>query len=411
MFWRFSMNKKQQTLAIFSDIEMGAGGPEDDFPHTKYLVDIILTYNDDQYAGTPLSLIFNGDTFDFLKTSYQGSFPHLINESIAVAKFSKISEYHSSFFLSLQEFLSFDPTNRSLVFITGNHDPEILFPAIQKEIISRIGDYNIKFPQFHFDVGPVHIEHGSQQDPLFYVDPDKPFVIHQGETYLNLPWASVAILDVVMSMQSQFYELDRIKPKGLLIEILPELKEYFLSAFWDYWKKDYLREALKSLNPVKKVSWKMISEIVKRSTIFNPEVKMEQFFQKKMYESEKFQLYVLGHEHETRLWSYGNRKVIQLGCFRDEFMLEQGGKKLTPIPKPYLEVQIDNETISRLEIKESICQEQYSFVPLPPHEIRPKVLQLLGSSAERLKSKIDIENQEAKEDHGFFSRIYDKFHS
>lgn len=54
---------KDHLVLVFSDIEMGFGGPEDDFSHSNFLKEILERYALDEYANTDIDLVFNGDTF------------------------------------------------------------------------------------------------------------------------------------------------------------------------------------------------------------------------------------------------------------------------------------------------------------------------------------------------------------
>jgi UDP-2,3-diacylglucosamine pyrophosphatase LpxH len=381
---------------ILSDIEMGGGGKEDDFPHTHFLASLIRSYNGAQYKDLTVSFVLNGDTFDFLKTSVHGLYPHLINEEIALEKLARVEAAHAEFFVSLKEFLAHDPKRR-LIFLVGNHDPEILFPSVQERIRSLCGHREqVEFPGFNWDDGDVHIEHGAQRDSMFNMNEDKPFIIYKGDSYLNLPWSSVCLLNVVLPMQKDFYLLDRMKPKKLLIEILPEVKDLLMGKFWSYWTKSYLTEYLKSADPLKKVTWPMIKEMVKRSSNFSAEVEMDQFFHKKMQESERTRLYMIGHQHEAFVWSYGNRKVIQTGCFRDEFMIESAGKSLVPIPKSYAEVFMYNHQLVASRLLEISCPEQRDFIPALPHSFLPKLKEHLGTADEQMKEKMAMEREEKK---------------
>src|SRR5689334_9527121 len=91
-----------QVLVVLSDIEMGAGGPTDDFPQSEWLGRLILGYCEGPFASVPVTLVFNGDTFDFLKTSIDGSWPTHVDSGIGVAKLERVAAAHPSFFAALR---------------------------------------------------------------------------------------------------------------------------------------------------------------------------------------------------------------------------------------------------------------------------------------------------------------------
>lgn len=388
--------KVDRTLVILSDVEMGEGGRIDDFPHDSFLRDLIIAYTSPSYNEQGVSLVFNGDTFDFLKTAYQGEFPYMINETISLAKLDRIISHHQVFFDTIDLFLQASPRHE-VHFVIGNHDVDLLFLGVQEKIRQVCGGHSrVHFPGFRMKIGDVHIEHGCQLDPLFTIGSDKHFFFHRGESYLGLPWATISLLEVVMPMRDHFSELDRIKPKNLVFEIIPEMKELLMSSFWTYWRKNFFQLGA---NPLKKVSWKMVKEVVRRSTVFSADIAINQEQLKRVMRRDKCRLAVLGHLHEPMVWGNGYRRVIQTGCFRDEFLLENGAKKMVPIPKSYLEVTIRDGRYVLANMIESECSSlsQDRFPPFP-QQFLTKIKECLGSNDERLRSRLDMEQEEQRED-------------
>ena len=126
-------------LLILSDIEMGPGGPVDDFPHSGVLADLLLSYNEGDYGDVAIDLVFNGDTFDLLKTPYEGSFPRHITGAVALGKMVPIMAAHPRFFDAIQRFLDHDRADRRVHFIAGNHDAELAFVELQTLVRQRCG--------------------------------------------------------------------------------------------------------------------------------------------------------------------------------------------------------------------------------------------------------------------------------
>ncbi len=397
-----TINQKQDfnhILVVFSDIEMGSGGNLDDFPHSDFLGEIILSYNNEQYSNCQVDLVFNGDTFDLLKTSYDRKYPHLINKDIALAKTLQIVAAHPKFFEAVRKFLFYKNEKRQIYFIVGNHDPELLFPEVQQLIKSLCGKpKQVNFPGFELNIAEVHIEHGSQQDRLFKMDENKPFINFKGETLLNMPWGSVSILDVIMPVKDTFYHLDRLKPKMKVLQVVPEMKEWLVSSFWRYWTRDYLSDYLKSTDPLKKMSWSMLSDVMGKFISRDPEVSMNGYFQKQIKESNKYRLYVIGHQHESGWWGFGNRKLLQTGCFRNEFMIDNEGESLSPIPKTYAEVYLNDTDLIKSQLIEVMGPPvPDNYIPCTLKEFVPKIHEFLGTSKERAQFQTEIKKQEKKE--------------
>ena len=230
---------------VFSDIEMGAGGEVDDFPHSAFLGRLLTSYLEGPHADARIDFVFNGDTFDLLKTQYAGGYPHHITEDVAMAKMSSVAAAHPAFFEAIRGILGHKSGNKRAHFVVGNHDMEILFPGIQRLIRSLCGDVeHVRFPGFELGLGPVHIEHGSQSDPLFRVDPEKPFIDHKGKRFLNISWASIALLDVIIPLPDFLRFFDQLKPRTLAMNMVPEAKELIMSLVWQYWTKDFWRDFL-----------------------------------------------------------------------------------------------------------------------------------------------------------------------
>lgn len=346
-------------VVTFSDIEMGAGGPYDDFPRSDFLAEVIRGYGRDPFRWLSVDLVFNGDTFDLLKTSTRGGWPTHVSRELAIEKFEQVAAAHPAFFEALRDHVRGDPERRRVFFIVGNHDMELLFPDVQTAIRSRIGTpENVIFPGFELAIGRTHIEHGSQLDPLFYVDPKKPFVVTKdGTNILNLSWASVAILEVAIPLQPLLYHHDRLKPRELVLELIPEVKELLTNEFWTYWTRRYFRD-LVSGDPLKSVSWTMLKELARRLASRDPDVGMDDSLQRQMHQSDRFDLYLVGHQHEPGLWSHGHRKVIRTGCVRDEFMLLDRGRVQVPINKSWAEVYLCGDDVVRTQLVEQVAPER-----------------------------------------------------
>ena len=225
----------EQRLLVLSDVEMGAGGLEDDCPHSEAIADFLLRYQQ-RHRGLPLNIVFNGDTFDFLKTSVDGVYPRYVSERLALLKLERIVAAHSGFFARMRRLLS-EP-DVTVTFVTGNHDFELVFPRVQMMLQEHLGP-QVKFAGMTYEYGPVRIEHGSQGDALYRIDPERALIEHDGEMILNLPWAAVGVLDVMMPYHRQFYLLDRIRSKQALFQMLPEARALFMALAKKYIFHDY----------------------------------------------------------------------------------------------------------------------------------------------------------------------------
>lgn len=387
-------------LVVLSDIEMGAGGPTDDFPHSAWLGELLLTYNEPPYHRIPVELVFNGDTFDLLKTSFEGAYPRHVTAAIALHKLARIAAAHRPFFEAVRRFLEHRDAERRVHFVIGNHDLELLFPEVQRELRRLLGDDpRVSLAGMELHVGDVHIEHGQQADPSFRME-EPWFVDYQGERILNLPWASVALLDVAMPMHPILHHHDRIKPREELFALLPDVREAVVNAYWTYWTRDWARSAWRRDDPVKRVSWTVLREVAYRFRTQDGDVRVRREFERRLQGPDAPRVIVVGHEHRPALSTWGDRRFLVTGAFRDEYMLEQAGRVLRPIQKTWAEVFLEKGHAIRarlVDIDGPPAPEGYApesiFNVLEP----VKAHLLARSEAERKKLADAQQEQEARE--------------
>lgn len=158
--------------------------------------------------GHTVELVLNGDIFDFdsvmtlpEKPIYQvnwletrrGLFPQ---QEKSLFKIKVILSEHKKFIDALSQFIS---NGHRLVIIPGNHDVELHFPEVQKEIKDalRLSEKNhgqIKFVDwFYISEQDTFIEHGHQQDPYCMCEnPVNPFLLEYNQLSVRLPFGNVA---------------------------------------------------------------------------------------------------------------------------------------------------------------------------------------------------------------------------
>ena len=378
--------KPDRLVVAISDIEMGAGGVTDDFPHDEWLADLLYRYNTGPWADRPVDFVFHGDTFDFLKRPGLPSRPHHITDVVGVAKLDRIADAHEVFLGALSEILCSRRAPRRAFFLLGNHDPELAFSAVQDHLRERLGlpgdAERVRFPGLQLRLGEVHFEHGSQGDPLFRVDPDKLFVDYEGRQLLALPWGSVALLATAIPMHGQLSHLDRVMPRQRVFEILPEARELLLMLMWQYWTRDFVRD-LWDGDPLKSVSWTLFHEIVYRYRTEDANVTASlDAYEDLLRERGGPRLVVLGHRHSPGWITRYDRKLLVTGCLRDEFTIDRAGRTVALLPKVYAEIEMAGERVLRSQLIETRG-------PLPQHvpelldEYRPRLLELLGSTQDR----------------------------
>lgn len=384
-------------LVVFSDVEMGAGGPLDDFPASDWLAELMLRYCEGPLASLPVTVVFNGDTFDFLKTSVEGTYPVHVDADVALHKLGRIASAHPRFFSGVREFLSHARAERRVLFVLGNHDPELCFPEVQRDIRERCGvfDERLRFPGLSLRIGDVHVEHGCQADPLFAFDPNALVVRHGERDFLNLPWGAVALLDVAIPLTPLLHHHDRLKPRDELLELMPELKRFLLGSFWRYWTRDYWQRYFAADDPLRRVSWTMLREVAYRFTSGSMDVKLGGDYHE-LIRAENLSLCIVGHSHQPAWHNIGHRKFLQTGCLRHEFALLDAGRAQRPLPKIYAEAYLRHGHVVRSHLVEVDGPEPPpGYVPASIFDVLPEVRRLLAE--QKLGTESDREAQHAQE--------------
>lgn len=329
-----------RVVVVVSDVEMGDGGVEDEFPHGAWLVSLLEHYQCGRFCDVPVDFVFNGDTFDLLKVPYRGAWPHHVTAEVAVSKMAAVISTHPDFFDGLRGILAHEHAPRRAHFVVGNHDAELLFRPVQALLRSQLGGRGVHFPGFELRLGPVKLEHGNQQDVMFRMDPDQPFVTIEGQRMLNLPWASVALLDALIPLRPWFYFHDRLRPKSLVMELVPEVRELLLARVWKYWTLDFWRDFLSVGDPLLRLDWDMVKEVFWRFTTTNTEVHLDPAWLAQTVRNEDAELFVLGHLHHAASHERHGKRIVQLGAMRDEYDLDESGTRFEPRLKQILEIRL-----------------------------------------------------------------------
>jgi len=399
--WELPGQARADRLVVcISDVEMGAGGILDDFPHSAFLGELLLKYAAAPFDRLMVDVVFNGDTFDLLKTSVDGAYPVRITAEVAVAKMQRVIDHHAAFFDGVRQFL--EAGRRRVFFVTGNHDPELVYPEVQALIRDRIGLHDeVYFPGFAVSIGDALIEHGSQADGMFRVPPEEPFLSYKGQRLLQLPWGAVALLEAAMPLQRHLYWADRLKPRKLVFDLLPELREVLVSAFWTYWTRDYWRGLFEG-DPVKQVSWTLFREVAYRFGSQDPDVGLGDIHQRRLQRDDQWRVRSVGHHHQAVWWSFADRKLLATGCFRDEFVVAADGSiRPQPLPKVYAEIyQHQGRSVRSHLVEVDGPPAQPDAVPLTVQSMRASVQQLLGPDEERRAELTAREAQERDEASG-----------
>jgi UDP-2,3-diacylglucosamine pyrophosphatase LpxH len=356
---------------IFSDIEAGAGNATDDFVEEKLLCDTIKKYFEESKKQSS-DLILNGDVFDLMKAPYKGKYPKYITARIALGKFKGVVKAHPLLFKTFKEWLIVSPKNR-IVFIHGNHDYELVFIEVQDAVRKAIAGDDMKlakkivFPGWEFDDGLLLVEHGSQLDRLFRINP-KRFIYYSKKhkikaPFLKLPWGYNPFYDYVVKVKEKYPLAERVVPRQSVLSSIPvNLKKqmflkiilYMVNAFF-YKQIRYRKDPIQRFE-ILDFLWYLKCLVVGEFGV----TFMENARKKLRYTRHK--VMSVGHNHFSALHSLARGKmIINTGPWRDEYELAIGHHVAYPKQKSYGYVLHDKRKVHTAQLKMVPSQQE----PLP----------------------------------------------
>lgn len=158
-------------------------------------------------AQEPAELVLNGDIFDFDTVMEMPPLPprpvHWLmrlrglrsEEWMSRFKMDCIVRDHPVWFSALGEFVGH---GHRVVFVIGNHDLELLWPAVQQQARVAMGlppdDPGVVFCNwFYLSGGDTFVSHGNQYDPYCSVpDPVNPLILVGGQPRVRIPFGDLA---------------------------------------------------------------------------------------------------------------------------------------------------------------------------------------------------------------------------
>jgi len=188
----------------------GSPNPLEDFHQDKKFIEFLEFYSTNKYSKFNVELILNGDFFNFLQIEYDGKTHTVITESLSVYQIKKIISGWPDIFSALKKFNSSD--NKSITFITGNHDPQLLWDGVRNTLREEIGG-KVNFYNLFYEFDGFHIAHGQQMEVQNKFNPHKLFLFKSTpEPILNIPWTSRFCIDVLTTIKKSNPASDKIKP-------------------------------------------------------------------------------------------------------------------------------------------------------------------------------------------------------
>jgi UDP-2,3-diacylglucosamine pyrophosphatase LpxH len=156
----------------------------------------------------PIELVFNGDIFDFDSVMVIPKKPPFsvswlerrrglyAEEAKSRFKMEAILASHPKWLEALREFII---QGNRVVFNIGNHDMELHWPSVRRDIVDKLElpeefQGNVRFTEwFYISNQDTLIEHGNQYDAYCLCsNPVNPLIKHGSRIYVRLPFGNLA---------------------------------------------------------------------------------------------------------------------------------------------------------------------------------------------------------------------------
>ena len=351
------------------DIELGGGTLTDDFISDKTLCRLIDTFSKKKI---PVDLVLNGDTFDFIKcpllVKNEAIYPRHISPDISLKKLRLMMEAHSPVFASLKAFVS-KPQNK-LYFIVGNHDYDLIFALVQKELRSCLESKENVFISMAYRQHSVYIEHGQQYDIFNRINLRRIFVKYHGKRILNLPW-SFGVLNKFMGLKETHPFVERITPRvSLFAYYKPVEKKITLAAIKYFMASIFYYPFRYYSDPTYSLPSGIFSHLLKgfRNLKWEIDSIIDIFKKRKKRLLKKNKIMVLGHIHSTYVEEKRRYVLIHPGSWRDEYKIDSLKGRLLPKPKRYVHITVNEDKLEWELISVPVKRKIIHFHEIVEHE-------------------------------------------
>jgi UDP-2,3-diacylglucosamine pyrophosphatase LpxH len=355
-----SSNWKKMVLVI-SDLHLSAGknirGRRnflEDFHFDRELIDFLVYHSSGLYEEKEVELVINGDFLDFLAVPYVEFFDdEFWSEKAALEKLKIIMKAHRSVLQAMKQFLT--KPNKTITYIIGNHDAELIFDSLKKEFISYFGPeletkINLRNDlHTHVPIPGVYIQHGHQYERAHEFDPNSSIVESATSGKFFIPsWGSYYVINVINRYKQERPHINAVRPikhfiiHGLIFDtfftlrfILSNVHYYFMVRFWYYIKL--------------KVGWKrVIKDLLRELTLFQDfETLTRDFFAQKP----QAKLLIVGHTHNPTLRLFNDGTAfMNTGTWTKMVNLDLAqGQEMTTLPYARVVSYQDNVSLTEFE--------------------------------------------------------------
>lgn len=371
-------------IIVLGDLEIGGGTLTDDFISDRALSELILELNRRLH---PVDLILNGDTFDFLKCPYSLGgklvYTRHITAEVSLSKLELMYTAHKRVFDALTGFVR--SSQHNLFFVFGNHDLDLVFPAVQEKIRKILrAKSNVHFI-IRYNLNGVYVEHGMQYDYLNKVDFQNLFLKHKGKELLNLSWVSFGLIGKMLPLKEEHPFLERVMDRPRLLTINQFLKKKMAWKVTDYFFKSMVYYPWRYIaDPTYAFPHGLFREFIRRMKHAHWEVDtiIGIFKRRKRRSLLQNKIYVFGHVHHHYMEEKEGTVIIHSGSWRDEYDLDEKNHLVSRVKK-YVQIllydgkheyQIISYPIKRSKLKlEDVLKDEKGCLKMAAKEERYEI--------------------------------------
>lgn len=185
------------------------------------------------------------------------------SEVEAVERLRLVLAQHPDFIDAVRRF-SVKGSNR-VVFVPGNHDAALLFPAVKKLLLGRFEQARVRVADVGYwlsDDGEIYADHGHQFDEVNkFPDWPRPFRHSAGRDHLVRPWGENMVQQFYNQYESVFPIIDNLSDEKAGVGFAVQQAGFPNSAaavrrfFRFFLFQQSLRQAMTSLGPEGSRQW------------------------------------------------------------------------------------------------------------------------------------------------------------
>jgi len=198
-------------------LDDGASNLLEDFEEDERFFEFLDFYSSGTHYFSDVTLVLNGDIFNFIQMDVKGKFHHYHTEEDIISMLDEIIKGHPLFVEALKKFAS--RPNKHISFVIGNHDLGMVFKGAQARLNKAVGR-DINFTH-NFDQFGVWVEHGHRFEAINTVPRKQSIILGpEGKEIVNYPWASLFCIYLLPKLKDMRPYIDKVRPLSAYVKWL-----------------------------------------------------------------------------------------------------------------------------------------------------------------------------------------------